>query len=146
MYGLIKTHKVDNPTRVITSGCGTAIENLSIFVEKCLFEEVQKIDTRIRDTQHMLDIIDDINNSGILNENCMLVSFDVINMFPSIDNNMGLEAVSDILNNRSSNTPPIECIMEALELCLTCNNSIFNNQHYLQTNGTAQGPTYVMFL
>ena len=48
MYGLIKTHKVDNPTRVITSGCGTAIENLSIFVEKCLFEEIQKIDTRIR--------------------------------------------------------------------------------------------------
>ena len=68
----------------------------------------------------MSDIIDDINYSGILNENCMLVSFDVINMFQSIDNNMALEAVSDILNNRSSNTHPIECIMEALELCLTC--------------------------
>ena len=36
MYGLIKTHKVGNPVRVITTGCGTAIENLSIFVEKCL--------------------------------------------------------------------------------------------------------------
>ena len=36
MYGLVKTHKEGNPVRVITSGCGTAIENLSIFVEKCL--------------------------------------------------------------------------------------------------------------
>ena len=28
MYGLIKTHKADKPIRVITSGCGTAVENL----------------------------------------------------------------------------------------------------------------------
>ena len=26
MYGLIKTHKENNPARVITSGCGTAVE------------------------------------------------------------------------------------------------------------------------
>ena len=34
MYGLIKTHKNDNPARIITSGCNTAVESLSIFVEK----------------------------------------------------------------------------------------------------------------
>ena len=34
MYGLIKTYKVGNPVKVITSGCVAAIENLSIFVEK----------------------------------------------------------------------------------------------------------------
>ena len=33
MNGNVKTHKIGNPTRVITSGCNTAIENLSIFVE-----------------------------------------------------------------------------------------------------------------
>ena len=31
-------------------------------------------------------------------------------------------------------------MLEALELCLTCNNSIFNNENYLQIDGTAQGP------
>ena len=30
MYGLVKTHKVDNPVRVITSGCNTVVEKLSI--------------------------------------------------------------------------------------------------------------------
>ena len=31
MCGNVKMHKICNPTRVITSGCNTAIENLSIF-------------------------------------------------------------------------------------------------------------------
>ena len=56
MYGLIKTHKADNPVRIITSGCNTAVENLSIFVEKVLYSEVEKIPSRIKDTNHMLDI------------------------------------------------------------------------------------------
>ena len=48
MYGLVKTHKADKPVR-----CGTNVENLSIFVEKCLFPEVLKIDT-----SEMLNFID----------------------------------------------------------------------------------------
>ena len=32
-YGLIKTHKPGNPIRLITSGIGTAVENLSAFTE-----------------------------------------------------------------------------------------------------------------
>ena len=31
-------HKVDNPVRVIISEFGTAVENLSIFAEKCLLD------------------------------------------------------------------------------------------------------------
>ena len=34
MYGNV----IGNPTRVITSGCNTAIENLSIFVENVLYD------------------------------------------------------------------------------------------------------------
>ena len=40
----------------------------------------------------------------------MLVSFDAVNMFPNIDNRSGLESVK------------------------------FNDQNFLQTDGTAQGP------
>ena len=43
MCGLIKTHKVGNPVRVMTSGCGTAMEKISILVEKCLYLEVLNI-------------------------------------------------------------------------------------------------------
>ena len=47
MYGMIKTHKESNPARIITSGSGTTVKNLPIFVEKCLFPKVLKKDTRI---------------------------------------------------------------------------------------------------
>ena len=32
-YGLIKTHKSNNPIRLITLGNGSAVENLSLFTE-----------------------------------------------------------------------------------------------------------------
>ena len=63
MYGMIKTHKESNPARIITSGSGTARENLPIFVEKCLFPEVLKIDTIIQETQYMSNIVDDLNRN-----------------------------------------------------------------------------------
>ena len=108
MYGLIKKHKENNPVRVITSGCGTAIEYLLIFVEKYLCKEVYKIDFRIKDTPNMLNIIDMINDSNILTEDSVLVSFDIVNMFPSINDASGLEAVSKILENRETDFPPAE--------------------------------------
>ena len=61
-------------------------------------------------------------------------------MFPSIDNISGLKAVKSILDARQDQFLPTACIIEALKLCLQCNNSIFDNKHFLQSDGTAQGP------
>ena len=107
MYGLIKTHKFDNPVRIITSGCNTAVENLSIFVEKVLYSEVEKISSRIKDANHMLDIIDSLNDSN-LPDNSVLVNFDVVDMFPSIYNESGIKAVKEMLNIRKNKNPPTE--------------------------------------
>ena len=49
----------------------------------------------------MLNIADMINDSNTLTEDSVLVSFDIVNMFPSIDVS-GLEAVCEILENRFS--------------------------------------------
>ena len=139
MYGNIKTHKIGNPTKAITSGCNTTIENLSIFVENVLYDIASELPLRIKDTNHMLDIIDYLNSLD-LPLNSILVSFDIINMFPNIDNNLGLSSVKKYLDLCSKNIPPTNCLLEALELCLSCKNSIFNNENYLQADGTAQGP------
>ena len=98
MYGLLKIHKVGNPVRVITSEYGTPIENLPIFVEKYLYSEVLKIESRGKDTSEMLTIIDNLNKSNTLTSDCRLVSFDIINMFPSIGNISGLKVVKSILD------------------------------------------------
>ena len=83
MYGLIKTHKNNNPARIIMSGCNTAVESLSIFVEKVLYDIASKLSSRIKDTGHMVDIIDEINNSN-LPANSILVGFDIVNMFQAL--------------------------------------------------------------
>ena len=88
----------------------------------------------------MLNVIDMINDSNILFEDSVLVSFDIGNMFPSIDNVSGLEAASEILENRGTDISPFECNLETLKLSLECNNSVFNEKFHSQENGTAMGP------
>ena len=80
-------------------------------------------------------------NSMPLPANAFLVSFDIVKMFLGNKNNKsGLDVMKSVLLKRSTNTPPVECILEGLELCLICNSSIFNNRNFLQTDSTAQGP------
>ena len=135
---LYKTHKQGTPVRLLTSGCNTAIENLARFLETICAPLIKNIPSRIKNTGHLLDIIDSINEKGIP-DNSVLVSFDIINMFPSIDNQNGIRAVKNILDTRSIKKPSTECVIEALELCLYNNNSMFFNENLLQTNGTATG-------
>ena len=54
-----KMPKIDNLARVITSGCNTAVEHSSIFVKKVPYRIASELPSRIKDTNHMLDIIDD---------------------------------------------------------------------------------------
>ena len=68
-------------------------------------------------------------------------------MFPSRDNQSGLQAMKNAIEARQEQFPPTDCITEALKLHLEPNklhlepnNSLFNNKHFLQTDGTAQGP------
>ena len=83
----------------MTSGCNTPIENLSRFIENVCAPLTESMRSRIKDTDHLLDIIDSLNDKGFP-ENTILVSFDVVNMFPSIDNENGIKAVYNILEKR----------------------------------------------
>ena len=124
MYGTVKIYKIDYPVPVITSGCNTAIENLSILVENTLYSIADKLPSKIKDTNHMLDITDE----SVLADNHVLVSFDMVNMFPNIDNKSDLKSIKDVLLDNSFDLHSTQCIADALEICLTCNNSKFNHQ------------------
>ena len=85
----------------------------------------------------MLDIIDNLNDSDLP----VLVSFEVVNMFLSIENESGIKAVKKVLNDRESKNSPTECILEALRLCLECNNSAFNDKNFIQLMVQLKGLT-----
>ena len=136
---LYKTHKPDIPVRLLTAGYNTAIENLSRFIESTCAPLAPDLPNMIKDTSHLLNLIDDINKCS-LPDKLILVSFDIINMFANIDNEIGMEAVRSLLDSSSAKNPSTECIMEGLENCLLqiCL-SRFTNIYLLQTNGTATG-------
>ena len=72
-------------------------------------------------------------------DNTILVSFDIVNMYPSIDNDRGIAAVRNALETRANKLPSTDCIIEGLEVYLKCNNSRFGSQNPLQLNGAATG-------
>ena len=61
-------------------------------------------------------------------------------MFPNIDNELGLGAISRALDTREQMLPSTACILEAVQICLKSNHSVFNDKFYLQVHGTAMGP------
>ena len=119
-------HKPDNLVRLLTTGCNTVIENLSCFIEVVCAPLTNNIETRIRDTSYLLDIIDELN-SEIISDNAVLVSFDIVNMYLNIDNDRVIAAVWNALETRANKSPPTDSIIEDLEICLKCNNSRFGS-------------------
>ena len=124
------------PVRSLTAGCNNAFKNLSKYKESIYAPLTSNLPNIMNDTSHLLDLIDDINKSS-LPDKLILVPFDMINMFPNIDNERGMGAVSLLLEFRSSKNPSRECVMEGLKICLLKNNSRSANIQLQQINNTA---------
>jgi len=60
-FGTIKTYKEGNPLRLITSCCGTTIENLSAFTEFYLKPLAQTLPSFVKATTHLKQKIEDLN-------------------------------------------------------------------------------------
>ena len=72
-------------------------------------------------------------------DNTVLVSFDIVEMYPSIDNDRAVAADRSALEARTNKWPSTDCMIEGLEIYLKCNNSTFSLQNLLQLNGTVTG-------
>ena len=66
-------------------------------------------DCRVQDISEILTVIDNLNSSNSLTLDCKLVSFDIINTFPCIDNMSGLKSVKKVLESRSNQFNPSNC-------------------------------------
>ena len=88
----------------------------------------------------MINKLEDLNAKGPFHEGSLLVSWDVVSMFPNIDNNLGISAVRRAFNSRSVNIPSTDYLVEAVEICLRVNNCQFSGQNFVQKHGTAMGP------
>ena len=136
------TLPVDLPFRGITSGINSSTSKLSEFLDILLKPFCLKIPSHIRDYVDFLHKLPGINHQDI--DDIIIVTCDVIQMYPNITIDLGLKAVKywinkfpELLNFRF--TP--EFVLEGLELVLRNSNFQFNGEYFSLMKGTATGTT-----
>ena len=72
-------------------------------------------------------------------EGTILVTIDVVGLYPHIPHNEGLEAIRKILNMRTNQEIPTDDIVDLEELVLKNNNFEFGGKYFLQKRRPAMG-------
>ena len=92
-YLLPKIHKTNYcPGQPVISGCNTPTEKISAFVD-------HQISSYVKDTN---DFLKNLNDMDRYPEGAILVTINVVGLYPHISHNEGLEAIRKILNTRTS--------------------------------------------
>ena len=91
-YLLPKIHKhlSDVPGRRVISNCGTPTERVSEFLDFYLKPIMRNCNSYIRDSSHFLEKIKNIRS---IPDNAMLVTADVVGLYPSIPHSAGLNSL-----------------------------------------------------
>ena len=74
------------PRRTVISNCGFYTENISSFLDHHLQRVAQKVNSFMKDTNHVLQ---KIKSLGQLPEGAILCTIDVVGFFPNIPNEEG---------------------------------------------------------
>ncbi|KAJ1123259.1 hypothetical protein NDU88_001732 [Pleurodeles waltl] len=145
-YILPKIHKgtIPPPSRPIVSGIGSILEPLSLFCDFFLQPLVKQIPTYLKDTTDALVLLDSMpfdKNAGLL------IMLDVESLYTKIPQETTVGVICELLEaNRSDSQTPPEFILDLAHLALTRNYFEFENQFYLQIQGTSMGITFAQSL
>ena len=96
-YLLPKIHKrlYDVPGRPVISNCGTPTEKASEFLDNQLKEVMQNGWSCIKDSNDFIKKIKHLKN---IPDNALLVTSDVVGLYPSIPHEAGLKALKEVLD------------------------------------------------
>ena len=90
----------------------------------------------LKDTNHFLN---KLKAMGTFPDGAILVTIDVVGLYPHIPHDEGLTAVRKALDNKCDAEIPTNDIVDLAELVLKNNDFEFDGKHYLQKRGTAIG-------
>ena len=108
------------PGRPVISNCRMPTEKVSEFLDHHLKPIMQNGLSYIRDSQHSLEKIKTV---GSILENAILVTTNVVGLYPNIPNQAGLKAFKEALEKRDIKKIPTEDLVKMAEFVL--NNNIF---------------------
>ena len=86
----------------------------------------------IKDIQHFLQVLRDL---GRLPERAILVTADVVGLYPHNPHEEGLNTMREALGRSGNSSIPVEDLVDLARIVLTRNNLTFNGKHYLQILG-----------
>ena len=117
LYLLPKIHKgLSNvPRRPVISNCGTPTEKISEFLDHQLQPIMKQGNSYIKDTGDFLEILRAI---GEIPKAAILVTADVVGLYPSIPHDEGLKVLRNQYDKFIDKTVPTEEIIEMAEFVL----------------------------
>ena len=138
LYFLKKIHKNPMGIRPIVSSVNSITENISQFVDSWLQPIMKSLPSFIKDTTDFINLIE----ATPLNKECVLASIDVSSLYTNIPHEEGREAAVRALNrieNPDPRQPPPTIVGLLIDVVLQNNIFEFNDNYYLQIQGTAMG-------
>ena len=113
---------------------------LSDFIDKVLRPYLQKVKSYLRDD---IDFLTKMLRGA--DKRHKFLTFDISSMYTNIDNNLGQEAIQywlEIYPDKKTRNVSNNSILTSLKILLQHNTFNFDNQRYVQIQGTAMGPIF----
>ena len=135
---------INVPGRPVISNFGAPTEKVSKFLDSHMQPIMRKGWSYVKDSQ---DLINKSRKLGKIPDNAILVTADVVGLYPSIPHSVGLRrALKEALDKREQKKISTEDLLQMAEFVSRNNFFEFNNQIKQQIFGTAIGtkcaPTY----
>ena len=127
------------PGRHVISNNGTAMENISAFLDYHLKNIVSTIPHILEDTR---DSVQRLNQIGDIPENALLVSFDVVRLYPHITHNQGVEIMRRFFDKRDDQSVTSESLCKLANIVLKHNYFGLEKDLYHQILGTTIGTKF----
>ena len=144
-YHLPKIHKDPSqpPGRPIVSGINGPTEKLSKLVDFWIQPAVHQLPSYIKDTTNLLKVIQDWNSTlGPLPEDVLLVTIDVVALYPNIPHSEVTSSLTAMLQDPTRpmpSGPPLQMLLKIVDHVLSNNVFDFDGKIYRQIHGTAMG-------
>ena len=122
------------PGRPVISNCGVLTEKVSEFLDLHLKTVYQNGWSYIKDSGDFLKKIGDVGN---IPENAILVTADVVGLYPNIPHNAGLKALTNMFEAREHKAVSTDDLVKMARFVLENNYFEFNGDVKKQISGTA---------
>ena len=135
---MTKIHKrlSDAPGRPVISNCGRPTEKVSEYLDHILKIIMPESWSYVKDYG---DFLEKIENIGKIPEGAILVTADVVGLYPGIPHGVGLEGLRKKLNERETPRVPFEELIKMADFVLKNNFFEFNGEVKRQKSGTTIG-------